>query len=82
MSHYYCDYDQVRRVDVNILHTDGTGVDEEASVVPIVIPVSEVAELLQNYDPASGTSPSVTYSRPLSRAILDAIKRHEDERQP
>jgi len=44
--------------------------------------VSEVAELLANYDPTSGTSPSVTYSRPLSRAILDAIKRHEDERQP
>jgi len=82
MNHYYCDYDQVRRFGVTVINTDGAVVDEEAIVVPIVIPVSEVAELLLNYDPASGTSPSVTYSRPLARAILDAIKRHEDERQP
>jgi hypothetical protein len=50
--------------------------------VPVLIPLAEVQELLQNYDPASGTSPSVTYSRPLSRVILDAIKRAEEERQP
>jgi hypothetical protein len=82
MSHYHCDYHQVRITGVTVEDTDGTQVDEDCYLIPVLIPLSEVAELLQNYDPASGTSPSVTYSRPLSRAILDAIKRHEEERQP
>jgi hypothetical protein len=34
----------------------------------------EMAELLANYDEASGTSPSVTYCRPTVREILDAVK--------
>jgi hypothetical protein len=35
---------------------------------------AEMADLLANYDPASGTSPSVTYCRPTVRTILDAVK--------
>lgn len=35
---------------------------------------AEMAELLVNYDAASGTSPSVTYCRPTVREILDAVK--------
>ena len=34
----------------------------------------EMAELLANYDEASGTSPSVTYCRPTVREILDTVK--------
>ena len=35
---------------------------------------AEMSDLLANYDPASGTSPSVTYCRPIVRAMLDAVK--------
>ena len=34
---------------------------------------AEMSDLLANYDPASGTSPSVTYCRPIVRAMLDAL---------
>jgi hypothetical protein len=33
-----------------------------------------MAELQANYDPASGTSPTVGYCRPTMRAILDAVR--------
>jgi hypothetical protein len=34
---------------------------------------AEVATLLASYDPASGTSPAVTVTRPLVRELLDAL---------
>jgi len=40
----------------------------------VVVPLSQVGELLGAYDPASSTSPVVAYSRPLARVILDALK--------
>ena len=79
MSNYHCDYQQVRESGVTVEDTDGTKIDTEGFIIPIIIPLSEVGELLANYDPASGTSPGVTYSRPLSRAILDALKRKVEE---
>jgi len=75
MSHYHCHYDQIQKTGATVLNTQDERVDEEVYVIPILIPVSEVAELLANYDPASGTSPLVAYSRPLARAIMDALKR-------
>ena len=79
MSNYHCDYRQVRESGVTVEDTDGTQIDTEGFIIPIIIPLSQVGELLANYDPASETSPSVTYSRPLSRAILDALKRKVEE---
>ena len=79
MSHYHCHYDQIQRTGATVLNTQDERVDEEVYVIPILIPVSEVAELLANYDPTSSTSPLVAYSRPLSRAILDALKRKVEE---
>lgn len=79
MSNYHCDYQQVRESGVTVEDTDGTQIDTEGFIIPIIIPLSEVAELLANYDPASSTSPLVAYSRPLSRAILDALKRKVEE---
>ena len=72
---YHCHYDQIQRTEATVLNTKDERVDEEVYVIPILIPVSEVAELLANYDPASSTSPLVAYSRPLARAIMDALKR-------
>jgi len=73
----YTDYEQTSTVNVGVENSDGSRVEGEMVEISILVPVELIPELLQNYDPASGTSPSVTYSRPLSRAILDALRRYE-----
>jgi hypothetical protein len=79
VSHSHADYQQVKFETVMCEDTDGTQVEVEAFVIPVIIPVSEVGELLASYDPSSGTSPGVTVSRPLSRTILDALRRKTEE---
>lgn len=79
MSHSHADYQQVKFETVMCEDTDGTQVEVEAFVIPVIIPVSEVGELLASYDPSSGTSPGVTVSRPLSRTVLDALRRKVEE---
>lgn len=73
------DYSQINLLSVAVKDTDGAEVEGEVVVVPVLVPVDRIAELLSAYDPGSGTSPSVTYSRPLSRAILDALLRRQGE---
>lgn len=73
----YTDYEQTSTVNVGVENSDGSRVNGEMVEISILVPVELIPELLQNYDPASGTSPSVSYSRPLSRAILDALRRYE-----
>ena len=80
MSFSYTDYPATRVESVETTGSSNEIVSEDnAYIISIVIPASEVAELLANYDPSSGTSPSVTYSRPLARTILDALKRKVEE---
>lgn len=81
MSNYYCDFQQVSITGAIVENTDGTQIDDEFYLIPVLIPVSEVTELLAQYDPSSGTSPLVAVARPLARVILDAIKRAEDDRE-
>jgi len=47
---------------------------EPGWIITVTYTDAEMAELLANYDPASGASPSVTYCRPTVRAMLDAVK--------
>jgi len=56
----------------NIPTHDGANVD--GWQIQICYTDAEMAELLANYDEASGTSPSVIYCRPTMREILDAVK--------
>ena len=79
MSIYHCDYQQVRQSGVTVEDTDGTKIDTEGFIIPVIIPASAVPELLANYDPSSGTSPLVATARPLARVILDALRRKEQE---
>lgn len=46
---------------------------EQGWTVIVTYTDAEMADLRANYDPASGTSPSVVYCRPTVRAILDAV---------
>ena len=76
MSDYKTDYQQVRESIFTVENSDGMQVvDLEAFCIPVLIPISLVGELMANYDPTSSTSPTVAYSRPISRAVLDALKR-------
>ena len=59
---------------------DCTGVQfsvENGVIVQVVVPAENVAELLANFDADSGTSPLVSYARPLARAILHALAWHQ-----
>lgn len=79
MAHAHADYSQVAVQAISSKDENGQDFSEEGYVIPVIVPASEVAELLLNYDPASSTSPTVAYSRPLSRVILDALKRYVEE---
>lgn len=52
---------------------DGQSIDMEAVDVQLLIKSEDLSYLLANYDPSSGTSPSVTIVREMARAVLDAI---------
>lgn len=79
MAHSYADYQQVEATSVSCEATDGTQVDTDCYVIPVLIPVEDVPDLLAAYDPASGTSPLVATARPLARVILDALLRKTQE---
>lgn len=73
------DQSQVAIVGVSTKDTDGTEIQTQAFVVPVVIPLSEVGSWLATYDPASSTSPSAADSRVIARAVLAALKQKAEE---
>ncbi len=81
MSHEpTADYSQMQKVSPYCEATDGGDYDgDECWVIPVLIPVEDVPELLAQYNPGSGTSPSVATARPLARIILDALLRKTQE---
>lgn len=76
MPYSYADYQQVSREGITSIDESGADFSADGVVIPVIIPNDQIAELLANYDPTSSTSPTVTYSRPLARCILDALKRY------
>jgi hypothetical protein len=53
---------------------DDAGAYVDGFKVSVIYTAVEMADLQANYDPASGTSPTVGYCRPTMRAILDAVR--------
>ena len=77
MSDYKTDYAQIQQGQFTVENSDGVETaDLDAFLIPVLIPISMVGELMANYDPSSSTSPLVAYSRPIARAVLDALKRY------
>lgn len=74
MAFAHADTQQVSVETITSVNEQGLAFSEEGFVIPVVVPLSQVGELLGAYDPASSTSPVVAYSRPLARVILDALK--------
>ena len=46
--------------------------DQQVQYFAVMIPLTEVKDLLSRYTPSNGSSPSATDCRGLARAILDA----------
>ena len=65
----FVDVSQIQQVSVSM--PDGTTV--EGVVLPIVIPVSEVAAELAEFDVASGSHPLAAQAKPIARPALEAL---------
>ena len=52
---------------------DHEDIYHEGKEITLTFTEQEIADLLAVYDPASSTSPSVSYCRPIVKEILDAI---------
>ncbi len=65
----FVDVSQIQQVSVSM--PDGTTV--EGVVLPIVIPVSEVAAELAEFDAASGSHPLASQAKPIARPALEAL---------
>jgi hypothetical protein len=79
MAYAHADTQQVSVETITAVDEQGNTFSVEGFVIPVVVPLSEVGELLTNYDPASSTSPVVAYTRPLARVILDALKQAAEQ---
>jgi hypothetical protein len=57
--------------------TDGSSIDEQCTVIPVLIAQADVQAWLDLYDPSSSSSPLAADSRKIARAVLDALRLHE-----
>ena len=81
MPAIHVDQSQITVSDVSIEDTDGSHVDTEAFIIPVVIPLSEMGTYLDPafYDPDASASPTAADSRVIARAVLDALKAAAEE---
>jgi len=76
MSCAYIDFTAIIKLGISAINDKEEYFNvDEAYQIPIIIPLSEVEELLLNYDPNSATSPSAADSRVIARIVLDALKK-------
>lgn len=64
------DKSQIQKVTVS----DEDGKSVEAYVIPVIIPLEDVAAHLAEYDSESGSHPLSAQAKPIARAVLDALK--------
>jgi hypothetical protein len=73
MPAIFVDQEQAIVETVSATDTDGSEINAEGFVIPVVIPLEAVGPWLALYDPASSTSPSAANSRVIARAVLNAL---------
>jgi hypothetical protein len=66
----FADTSQAQRAE--IAGPDGNTV--ECFIIPVAVPVSEVAAELAAYDATNGTHPLAPQAKPIARAVLDALR--------
>lgn len=72
--HYSVDQTQVQHIAVQGPDQDGQTANIDAVVIPILVPVSEVATLLAAFDEADPLSPDEELSRDIARSVLKSLK--------
>ena len=73
------DYESVQLINISTTDTDGNSYTDESYIIPLTIPVADVAALLASYDESDASSPDVSTSRAIARLILSALKAKVDE---
>ena len=73
------DYESVQLVSISASDTDGNPYTDEVYVIPLNIPVADVAVLLSSYDESDTNSPDISTSRTIARLILSALKAKVDQ---
>ncbi len=69
------DQDAVTSMHVATTDTDGSQIDVEGTIIPVIIPDSDRSDWLASYDPAEQYSPSAADSRIIARAVLDSLRK-------
>lgn len=54
---------------------DGSEIDVEGIIIPVIVPDSDRSDWLALYDPDEQYSPSAADSRVIARAVLDSLKK-------
>ena len=72
------DYPATEQVTIGAQDTDGTDFFVDCTRIAVVVPASEVGAWLAAYDPTNQYSPSAGDSRVIARAVLDALKKHQE----
>ncbi len=72
------DFQAVEVAGVSTQATDETWWSEDVCVIPTCIPLDQVSAWLAAYDPTNQYSPSASDSRVIARAVLDALKKHQE----
>jgi hypothetical protein len=55
------------------------GEQVDGIVIPVVIPLSEVQQAMDDFDAESGTHPLASQAKPLARPILEALEAYVAE---
>ena len=74
MPAVHIDQQEVRLAELTTTDTDGTAVQFEGIIIPVIIPALDVGLWLDAYDQASQYSPGAADCRDLTRRVLDAMK--------
>ena len=65
----FADTSQAQRAEI----ADPDGNTVECYIIPVAVPVSEVAAELAAYDPENGNHPLAAQAKPIAKAVLDAL---------
>ena len=80
LTRFYNDYSHVLRNSLSINSSDsGNYVIEDAVTIPIVIPQSEIQNLLDNYAVGSSEPLPAQDSAAIVEAVMTALKRFIEE---
>ncbi len=67
--HFFPDMSQTQRAEI----ADTSGNTVECIIIPVAVPVTEIADILAEYDANNQYSPPASDSRALARMLLDAL---------